>query len=73
MLIVEGLRPMVPPHSPDWLAKLMAACNAHLPEARPSFAAIHAAVNDKTANDARGLSVCVEQVRRALACAPRVS
>ena len=62
MLIVEGLRPMVPPHCPDWLAKLMAACNAHLPEARPSFAAVHSALNDPAASDANGLHACVEQL-----------
>ena len=65
MLIVEGLRPMIPPHCPDWLAKLMAACNANLPEARPSFAAVHAAMNDKSASDARGLNLCIEQLLQA--------
>jgi len=60
MLIVQGLRPTVPPHCPDWLARLMAACNAHVPEARPSFAAIHATLSAPSATDARGLSASVE-------------
>lgn len=62
MLIVEGLRPMVPPHCPDWLAKLMAACNAHDPEARPSFATIQAVFENPASSDARGLSMSCDQL-----------
>lgn len=59
-LIVEGLRPTVPSHCPDWLAKLMATCNAHMPEARPTFAAVHAALFASTATDAGGLSASID-------------
>ena len=64
-LIVEGLRPTVPAHCPDWLTKLMAACNAHLPDARPSFAAIHHAFAGPAATEARGLSLAMEGILNA--------
>jgi len=63
-LIVEGLRPTVPSHCPEWLAKLMAACNAHVPEARPSFDAIHAALVAPADTNANGLSQSMETLLR---------
>jgi len=63
-LIVEGLRPTVPAHCPDWLAKLMAACNAHVPEARPSFDQICAVLLAPSETDSNGLSVGMEQLLR---------
>lgn len=56
---------MVPPHCPDWMAKLMASCNAHIPEARPSFEAIKRAFDDPSASDAGKLSVCIDKLLQA--------
>ena len=35
--LVKGMRPILPEHCPVWLGKLVVACNAQAPEARPTF------------------------------------
>jgi len=63
-LISQGLRPTIPAHCPEWLAMLIAACNAQLPAARPTFEAVSGLFQSATI-DSEGLSQAIEGLLRA--------
>jgi hypothetical protein len=46
MMICQGYRPVLPSHGPSWELKLMTCCNSQLPEARPCFRELLAAIEE---------------------------